>query len=643
MLNFSFAEEINYDYSFEELMNIEVVSVDKSAQKIADTAASVYVITNEDIKRSGSRTIPEALKLSPGVQVRQLTANSYAVSIRGFDGRLNNKLLVLIDGRSVYTSMFSGVYWQSNQVRLEDVKQIEVIRGPGSTIWGANAVNGVINIITKSASETQGGDVSVSAGDSYQGGSARYGWKLSENQFISLYTLAEEFAELEGGYDDRSRMRQGGLKYDWLINDRETLSVSSDLYSGDFYDIHILSRRGNTKSYGTNFVLNYSKEITDTESLNLKFYYDYSKRLQRSSNKQLEQNNVTVPSDAYDQRVHTYDFDLNYSFLALENHQFIVGTGLRFIDDKHNDNSGITIIEPAEDLATIYNLYIQDKITVIEDQLFLTLGTKLEWPEYADFDLQPSARLMWKINEQNRAWMAYTRSTRSPSRFENRSTLNNVQFLSKGDPENELIDTYEIGYRYLPSADWLLDFSVFYNKYEGLIGVEGDPTSFGPAFLDNIGSGEAYGFEFLSSWKAKDNLKLNFSYSYVKSDYDMVDDLILPFPKVSSRRQVIFEEEDTAEHQVTFSSLWSITEKVNFDLFAYFTGNTQLGTRSDKESGIDNWLQLDAHLSYKVNANCDLHFWVKNLLDDNHPEDYPIGGIQSEVPRSFQVSLNYRF
>ncbi len=365
------------ELSLEELMDIEITSVSKKPERLADAAAAIFVITQEDIRRSGVTSIPEALRMVPGINVARIDSNKWAITSRGFNGRFANKLLVLIDGRIVYAPSFSGVYWEVQDTLMEDVDRIEVIRGPGATLWGANAVNGVINIITKSVADTQGGLVAMGAGTKERGfGGVRYGTDMGEATYGRFYAKGfkrDEFVHTTGddAGDDWDMLR-GGFRVDSLLYDRDPVTVQGDIYHGNInqtLNLSILSApysdilEDKSKVSGWNLLTRWQHTLSPTSDLTLQAYYDRTDR-----------------DDAvYGEIRNTFDIDLQHQFAAYERHEVIWGLGYRYVHDDISTNSSNTLIlDPDSSSDELFSAFVQDKITVIEDYLWLTIGSKFE-------------------------------------------------------------------------------------------------------------------------------------------------------------------------------------------------------------------------------------------------------------------------
>jgi len=413
------AEETGlFSMSIEELMNIEVSTVSKKNDAMFATPAAITVITAEDIRRSGHQSIPEVLRMVPGVHVARIDSNKWAITARGFNSMYAEKLLVLIDGRTVYTPLYSGVYWDVQDLMLEDVEQIEIVKGPGGTLWGANAVNSIINIITKKARDTQGTLVTGGIGTEEKGfSSLRYGGKLGENAYYRVY--AKYFNRDESVYangdhaNDRSDMLREGFRIDWDYSEQDQITLQ-----GDFYDGHSAQRIRQTSPGpapfvpGTNFqadnnmdirglntLARWTRKHSDSSSTSLQFYYDRTERY------------AIQLGESRD----TFDIDFQHRSQISDDHNLIWGLGYRHTGD-NIDNSYTVAFNPSSCDNELFTGFVQDEITILDDLLKFIVGTKVEKNDYTGCEFQPSARLLWTPDERNTVWASFTRAVSTPSR-----------------------------------------------------------------------------------------------------------------------------------------------------------------------------------------------------------------------------------
>ncbi|MBU1138580.1 MAG: TonB-dependent receptor, partial [Proteobacteria bacterium] len=510
--------------SLNELLDLEVISVAKVPEKVTDTPAAIYIITQEDLRRNGVQSIPEALRMVPGLHVYQIDANKWAVSARGYASRFANKMLVMIDGRTVYSTLFSGVFWDVQDVMLEDIDRIEVVRGPGGTLWGANAVNGVINIISKDSADTQGGLVSVQAETSASGEiSTRYGGWLNDRVSYRLYGKYFDRGNFETPSDedaaDNWHAARGGFRMDMNLTASNKVTLQGDLYEGesgesikyltpfppyeniDFTDAPVS---------GGNMLGRWIRTFSKDSEITVQAYYDH-----------IERNEIFV-----DETVDTMDIDLQHRLDMVSGLEILWGMGYRYTKGNTAGKEAIPGIysyslDPQIREDNLFSGFLQGRIPFAEDKGEITLGTKLEHNDYTGFEWQPSARAMWNLSADHSLWGAISRSVRTPSRIEHdadvtagafllssqqEGLLTFVRLIGNEEAESETVFSYETGYRARLNDNIFIDLSMYYNKYENLINglpmgapfPEYSSTSSRlilPIQIDNGMDGETYGAE----------------------------------------------------------------------------------------------------------------------------------------------------
>jgi iron complex outermembrane recepter protein len=452
--------------SLEQLMDVEVTSVAKKEQRVAETAAAIYVITQEEIRRSGVTSIAEALRFAPGVQVSRIDSNKWSIGVRGFGSRLSRSVLVLIDGRSVYTPLFAGVYWEVQDMLLEDIERIEVIRGPGGTIWGANAVNGVINIITKSASETQGLLATAGGGSEEKGfGSLRYGGKIGQDFSYRVYGKGfrrdAQFTPHVSDFDDW-QMGQGGFRGDWNLNKSNNLTIQGDIYggtSGQRTAVSSLSAPFSTivqkdaDLSGMNLLSRWTRTLSETSSLALQVYYDRTFRREPT----------------FQERRNTVDLDFQHRFKMTSRQELTWGLGYRYTRGD-TDSVSTIVFAPVTRAVNLFSELVQDEIFLVVDRLRLTVGSKFEHNDYSGFEFQPTARILWTPVERHYVWAAISRAVRTPSRVEHDLTLTAslnpafpmfARITGNKDFEAEKVLAYELGSRVQPTDRLSVDLAGF--------------------------------------------------------------------------------------------------------------------------------------------------------------------------------------
>jgi iron complex outermembrane recepter protein len=640
--------------SMEDLMNMQVTSVSKHTQKLADAAAAIFVITQEDIRRSGATSIPDALRMVPGLQVARIDENKWAIGSRGFDGRFDNKLLVLIDGRSVYTPLFSGVYWNIQDVMLEDIDRIEVIRGPGATLWGANAVDGVINIITKPAAATQSAIVTAGGGTEERGsGGVRYGDKIGDNTYYRIYGKyfdwgPSNYASGTTAHDGWNALR-GGFRADWAPAGADSLTLQGDIYRSNYDET--LTVPSLSSPYSNTFANNgvYSGEnilgrwnhSSEGSTMSLQMYFD---------------NSTTVDNSLFVDHQNIFDIDFQHGFHAGDSQQFVWGLGYRSIRDR-NDSSFTVSLQPNQVTLNQFSAFLQDEIGLVDNRLRLTLGSKFEHNDFAGFQVEPNARLLWILSPNQSVWTAVSRAVRTPALTEEGLRLNS-QVIPPGTPVNpaplpavvavfgsrqfnsEDLLAYELGYRVLVTSNLSLDIATFYNNYSNLRTaepgtpfVEGSPAPTDivlPFVAGNKMSGGTYGLELFADWKVIPKWRLTGSYSYLQMDIQKNKDSMDPTPDNPNG--------SSPRHQ------WYL--RSSLDLPRHFDQDTTLRFVDHLPSlGLPSYYSLDAHLGWRPVTHLEFSIVGENLLDNRHLEFLPdfVNTSPTVVKRSFFGSITWKF
>ncbi len=636
--------------SLAELMDVVVTSSSKKPERLADAPTAIYVITNDDIRRSGVTTIPEALRMAPGIQVARIDANKWAVSARGFNGRFANKLLVLIDGRSIYTPTFSGVYWEAQDVVLEDIERIEVVRGPGATLWGSNAVNGVINIITKHSRDTQGGLVTVGGGTEETAfTTVRYGGRLSADATYRMYTKyveRDDFvnASNNDGADEWDKF-QGGFRIDWSKGDTDTFTVQGDVYKETVGQTYLFpstttppfaSFEDETDISGLNLVGRWERNVSETSGMFLQLYYD---------NFQREDLLVGEETDIF-------DVDYHHRFGLGIGNDVIWGFGYRLVSGAFEGTDQVAFV-PADRTTHFYSAFVQDDIELVEDRLHLVIGSKFEHSYYSGFEYQPNIRLMYTPSSRQSIWGAVSRAVRTPSRAADDVLLNNrvlpanspgnpfplpIQATIRGhsDFESEELLAYEFGYRVSPTSDLSLDIAVFYNDYDDLRSFEVAESITNPTHIDtyvdirNRMDGEAYGIELAADWSLTDWWRLQSSYAFQR--------LQLHIDNGSSDTTSEPGERRTPQQQAYLRSSFDITTAVSLDVTARFVDGIA-------DFDIDGYTAIDVRLAWSPTERLVVSVVGQNLLDDRHPEYQPrlINTVPTEVQSGVYGKVAWQF
>lgn len=636
----------------EELFFMEipiVVTAARKEQSQFETAAATYVITAEDIRRSGATTIPELLRMVPGLDVAHISANKWAISSRGFNGSFATKLLVMIDGRSVYTPLFAGVYWDVQDTLLEDIERIEVVRGPGGTLWGANAVNGVINIITKSAKDTQGGLLHAGYGDREEGfGAVRYGVKPSKDVYLRTYAKYFNRDDFVGG-NDQWQAQRGGFRMDWDISYQDALTVQGDVYDGrSDQRIKVTSLSppstrllADTEDVnGGNVLLRWQRRPSEESDIILQTYFDNTERESR----------------VLDQRIDTYDLDFQHRFLLGDRQEITWGLGYRLVSDELKGSFTVSF-DPDKRQTQLFSTFLQDQITIRED-LWLTLGSKFEHNDYTGFEIQPSARFLWQPLPRHALWGAVSRAVRTPVRSEHDIRFNDTAFtdpivgpslvtvLGNEGFESEDLLAYELGYRHQLTQKLSIDVAGFYNTYDNLLTVETgapvfetDPPPmhlFIPVKFDNLMYGETYGIELAADWQAMRNWRLSSSYTWLKMNLhlDSASNDRVPEDRDDD------VEGDSPEHQFQIHSYFNLPHNLEQDTALYYV------SRLHSEEDISSYTRLDMRLGWHPRNNLELSLSLQNLLEKQNQEITGGAGEtfgSSEVPRSIYAKITWKF
>jgi iron complex outermembrane receptor protein len=635
-----------FELSPEQLFDATVISVSKTSQKLLDAPAAVYVLTNEDIIRSGATSLPEALRLVPGIQVAQVNANNWSISVRGFSGSLDNKLLVLIDGREVYDPLFAGVYWDIQDLMLEDVERVEVIRGPGGALWGANAVNGVINVITKKAEDTQGNLVSATIGSQPKGIiEERYGGKIGDKGYYRVFGKYLNQADGEdvtgGSAHDGQEAEHGGFRADWRGSSRDDFTFQGDVYNsidGNLTALPSLTapfEQQQADSYhatGGNVLGRWNRELADDSRFTLQSYVEYKSR------------NQLIINDQHT----TFDLDAQYELPEWGRHKVVVGGGYRLIDDNLTGSPYVSFLNDGES-TNLFSGFVQDKITLAPKTWFLTLGSKLEHNDFTGFEVQPNARLQWQPDDRQMIWASIARAVRTPSRLEHDLTVEEEVLSLGGTPaellfkpnttmQSERLIAYELGYRNQLTPKLLVDVAAFYNDYESLATssfltptlVLTAPAHFiFPFTTTNDTHGETHGVETVVNWRATDALNLSGSYSVLMMNLFGPDGNIAINSEAADRQ--------SPNHQFNIRAEWDVARNVSFDTSLYYISPI---------SGFqlpEQW-NLDTRLSWKIADGLQFSLIGQNLLQDEHREFSSATDISvAQIGRNVLGNLIWRY
>jgi iron complex outermembrane receptor protein len=605
--------------SLEELMQIDVTSVSRRSEPVSGAAAAIAVITGEDIRRSGANNLPDALRLLSSLHVAQANGNTWAISARGFNTTTANKLLVLIDGRTIYTPLFSGVFWDVQDVMLEDIDRIEVIRGPGATLWGANAVNGIINIITKDSRDTGGRIASVGGGDEETAfGAFRQGGRIGDATSYRAYGKYSyrDALQLQGGGSARDPLRRGqaGFRVDRDLGDG-SFTLQGDAYHG--LEGGRVIRFADTDLDGGNVLARWSRKTGEESGYDLQVYYDYTHR--------------EIPF-WFEEHRSTADVDFQQRLGLGERHDLVWGAGYRVTSDRVGNSQGVAFL-PDSRTQDLFSAFAQDEIALAR-HVRLTAGSKLEYNESTGFEVQPSVRAAWTPNEHRTLWAAISRAVRTPTRLDEDLFFFDVEgrpFL-RGDRdfESEELLAYELGYRLQPLDRMLLEISTFYNVYDNLRSQEPEPRPGGGEVivLRNGLNAETWGAELRASFQATPWWRLHAGYAYFDKQLDLDPD--------SRDRTGGFGEGNDPRNRVILRSLMDLPSGFELD------GSLRHVARLPAPV-VPAYTELDLRLGWNAMKNLDFSLIGQNLLHSAHPEFGAPSPARKEVERSLFGRVTWRF
>jgi iron complex outermembrane recepter protein len=608
-----------------DLLDIEVTSVSRSPERSWTTAAAIHVITQDDIRRSGARTIPDALRLAPGVNVSQIDAGKWAVGVRGFQDRLSRAVLVMIDGRSVYSPLFAGTYWEVQDTLIEDIDRMEVIRGPGGTLWGANAVNGVINIITRHARETQGTLVNFGGGGGSWEANVRQGAKTADGTHFRLYakTLDRAPQSHAGAIPDYDNFRatRAGFRADKAHSARADWTLQGDVYQAaagqrtmvsSFFEPISRIVDGNVKLSGGNLLGRWRQRVDDATDWSLQAYYDHTER----------------DEPTFSEIRDTVDIDFQRRTRITPRHELTWGLGWRWMGNAIDSEQTLAVARSRRD-DLLFTGFAQDAIDIVPERVRLTLGAKLEHNDYTGFEVQPSARLAWTPTQAQTLWAAVSRAVRTPSQVD--TDVAASAFVSRlgplaipaytriqGNPdfESEKLVAYEAGYRVRPAENFLLDLAAFYNRYSDLLSADvgnlaielapGVPRVVLPFVFGNKLHGRTYGGELAADWTMQPWWRLRASHAILRidlnQDADSTDVTMIDSLTGSSPRHVTLLRSST-----------NLGHAAELDVLLRRVG--ALPARD-----IEAYTALDVQLSWRPMRALTLSLIGRNLLDARHAE-----------------------
>ncbi|MCP5245627.1 MAG: TonB-dependent receptor [Burkholderiales bacterium] len=615
------------DMSLEDLMNVTITTVSRKPQNQRDTAAAVFVISQEDIRRSTANSIPELLRMAPGLNVARIDASKWSVTSRGFSGRFSDDLLVMIDGRTVFSPLFAGTFWESLDLPLEDIERIEVVRGPSGTIWGANAANGAIHIITKKSNDTQGTLVSGGGGSEERGFTTlRHGGKIGEDFHYRVFAkgFVRDNSHSQAGAHDSWRMGTLGMRADWYINNQNEVTFQGQYHSGKagqktslVYQTvpgTLVTQTEDVNLAGGHALMRWNRITGKNSNMTLQAYYDHNRRNELS----------------FRERRHTFDIDFQHRFpLTLPFRQeFLWGVGYRWTRD--HLNAGLPIsFEPTSRIIQTTNIFAQTEIPFIEDHLKVVAGLKFLDNTFAHDNFLPTFRVLWTPNIKQTIWASIIRAVRLPSRFErdgNRFIRNGAEFLRLiGNPDlvAETLWGFETGYKHQLTSNLSVEISGFFNDYNHSISEF--ETSSETAQLFSQRDTEIFGFEIYGRWDASRRLRFMPSYSHLQ---------------IRNQAPLGHEVESGKDprHQFTLRSQLDITHNIELDAFF---------RHIDKLPGlnVDSYQTLDLRLAWHPVAGLELSLIGQNLLQSHHLEYMPeiIQTVPAQIQRSLYGRIIWRF
>lgn len=615
-------------------LSTPVSTVERQESTVGRSPAAVFVVTPEMIKRSGARNIPDVLRMVPGLDVARINASTWAISARGFNDRISNFLLVQIDGRVVYNATFGGVYWNQQDVVLEDVERIEVVRGPGTTMWGSNAVNGVINIITKKASDTQGALVQSGGGSNLQRdfNTVRYGGQVGDN--LSWRVFGQQFDNARGWSEtaipDAWHVKHGGFRMDYTPSECDTFTIQGDLMTGTGGEqLRTVPMRNfpfsgtvNTETFfpAGNVLMRYVHEIDEDTNWQLMGYYD----------------NYTQNYALVNEQRSTYNIDLQYQFRPHDNHRIITGGFYRNSSDnlQGNDDGFVISFDPQRFTTQWLSGFVQDEIMIEEDRWYLTPGVRLEQNTFGHFQVEPTVRLMFLPSNRQTLWAAVSRAVRNPTRLDTQGTFNfgvdpNLPVFAslRGNPNfvPEKCISYELGYRAAPTDYFTWDIAGYFSDYTDVFStgpfqdpIVEPPYVYLPAQFGNANSARTYGGELTSTWQMTDRWKFISSYTlYEISSHGELSAFI-----------------SSPHNQVYLRSAMDIGSDVQFDVIGRYVDALAIN--------VPAYFEMDVRIGWRWSDSVEVSFVGQNLINSHHLEfGDPAYLVASQVPRGFYGMLTW--
>ncbi|VAW88322.1 TonB-dependent receptor; Outer membrane receptor for ferrienterochelin and colicins [hydrothermal vent metagenome] len=622
------------------------------------------MLTAEDIRRSGATSVPEALRMVPGLSVASIDGNKWAISARGFNYLYANKLLVMIDGRSVYSPIVSGVQWDAEDFVLEDIERIEVIRGPGGTMWGANAVNGVINIITSSSSQSQGVLVSVMGGDKQAAASLRYGGRLNIDTTYRVYfkgRQSDSNVAIGNYYDaaDDWEQGRGGFRLDWQSSSADQFTIQGDYYRGKNGETLTVPTLPASAFAATTLTLNDDLIVSGSNLLGR-----WNRRESNGSESMLQLyfNGVERNKKGLEVKHRTFDLEYQYNFQLTSAQNLIWGLGYRHIRNETMGDFSYSLT-PANRTLKQWNVFIQDEISFLDNQLKAVFGAKAEKTEFSDVELQPNARLTWTPGSRQTVWGSVSRAVRTPAltdidarinvsafavQFVNPQTLametstNLVSVLGNKEFDSETVTAYELGYRFRLDRTVTLDIATYYNNYDKIMSftaensfVETDPApthTVRPLRFVNKVTGKTYGLELSANWQPTKSWRLFAGYTYLNLT-------------LKNNDPVHIVERESPVHQLQVRSYYDINSQWQVDAIVYYVDKLKVRDAiAAKNQEVESYVRLDLRLGWRPTSDIELSIVGQNLTDPSHPEFGSVPFIEAtEIERNVYVKLNWTY
>jgi iron complex outermembrane receptor protein len=616
----------------EDLMNIQVTSVSRRPEKLIDAASAIQVITQEQIRRAGATNIPEALRLADNLQVAQKNSHDWAISARGFNTDLGNKLLVMIDGRTVYTPLYSGVFWDAQDYLLEDIDRIEVISGPGGALWGANAVNGVINIITKSAADTQGLYAEAGGGSQPQGfAGVRYGGTLAPGTEFRVYgkyfDRADEVVANGNSAADAWRQGRGGFRVDSQRSVQDRLTVQGDFYGGR----EDMQSRGISHNSGDNILGRWSHDLSEQSDLTLQTYFDQT-HLSDPVAPLVLSGIVFAPAGTLHDDLTTYDVDFQHRFRLGPASRIVWGLGFRHTRDAVGNSPAVAFFPAVLD-QNLYSGFVQDEI-LVRNNLSFTIGTKLEHNDYTGVEVEPDVRLSWNVSSDQALWAAISRAVRTPSRIDRDLSEAAPPYLVvlKGGSNftSETVIAYELGFRAQLTSRFTTSISSFYNQYDDVRSASITPATLFPFYFANNVAGYTEGLEFSGNYQVRDGWSLHGGYTLLEEHLHVKPG---QYDLNNARNEIA-----DPEHQFSLRSSVNLPGRVELDAGLRWVDTLHLAAGT-----VPSYFELDTRLAWHAGDRLELSLVGQNLLHDHHPEYGAPDPARVEIERSVHGRLVWRY